>query len=98
MESEEYKNLEKIRGEMREFKSNLSEGIDNTQNPVVRQLRQASDLVFMESNVARAVKEMKKFDPDFEVLDLQYEAEEVFKEFFCNFLAGNLEYLEKVSA
>lgn len=30
MESEQYKNLEKIRGEMKEFKSNLVEGIDNT--------------------------------------------------------------------
>jgi hypothetical protein len=27
---------------------------------------------------------------------LHYEAEEVFKEFFCNYLAGHLEYLEKV--
>lgn len=61
-------------------------------------MRQASDLVFMESNVARAVKEMLKYDPDFDVLELQYEAEEVFKEFYCNFLAANLEYLEKVSA
>jgi Tim44-like domain len=60
-------------------------------------MRQASDLIFTESNVARAVKEMKKYDPEFDVLELQYEAEEVFKEFFCNFLAGNLEYLEKVS-
>jgi hypothetical protein len=33
-------------------------------------MRQASDLVFMESNVARAVKEMKKYDPEFDVLEL----------------------------
>lgn len=40
---------------------------------------------------------MKKYDPTFDIQELHYEAEEVFKEFFCNFLAGNLEYLEKVS-
>lgn len=39
---------------------------------------------------------MKKFDPDFDVLELAFEAEEVFKEFFCNFLEGNLDYLTKV--
>jgi hypothetical protein len=39
---------------------------------------------------------MKKFDPDFDVLDLHFEAEEIFKEFFCNFLEGNIEYLTKV--
>ena len=50
----------------------------------------------MESSVAKAVKEMKKYDPEFDLLELAFEAEEVFKEFFCNFLEGNLEYLEKV--
>jgi hypothetical protein len=52
-----------------------------------------SDVIFLESSTARAVKEMKKYDPDFDLLNLAYEAEEVFKEFFCNFLEGNLEYL-----
>ena len=30
--------------------------------------------------------------------ELQFEAEEIFKEFFCNFLSGNVEYLEKVAS
>ena len=50
----------------------------------------------MESNCARAIKEMKKFDPDFDIIELHYEFQEIFKEFFCNFLEGNLDYLEKV--
>jgi hypothetical protein len=41
---------------------------------------------------------MQAFDPDFDVINLHYEFEEVFKEFYCNFLSGNLEYLEKVCA
>ena len=96
METEQYKNIEKIRAEMQEFKSNLREGIDNTQNPVIRSTRQATDMIFMESNCARAIKEMKLYDPDFEVTELYFEAEEIFKEFFCNFLEGNIEYLQKV--
>ena len=93
MESEQYKKLEAMRAEMKEFKSNLKEEIDNTQNPVLRTTREMSDVIFLESSTARAVKEMKKYDPDFDLLNLAFEAEEVFKEFFCNFLEGNLEYL-----
>lgn len=39
---------------------------------------------------------MKLYDPEFDIIALHYEFEELFKEFFCNFLEGNLEYLEKV--
>ena len=58
MESEEYKKLNELRSEVREFKSNLKDEIDSTQNPVIQRTRQATDLVFMESSCARAVKEM----------------------------------------
>lgn len=63
---------------------------------MIRASRSAADLVFIESSCARAIAEMKKYDPFFDLHELQYEAEEIFKEFFCNFLEGNLEYLEKV--
>lgn len=41
---------------------------------------------------------MKSYDREFDINVLPFEAEEVFKEFFCNFLAGNIEYLERVSS
>ena len=62
----------------------------------MRTTREFSDYLFLESNCARAIKEMKRIHPDFEITELNYEAEEIFKEFFCNFLEGNIEYLEKV--
>ena len=40
---------------------------------------------------------MTAYDPYFEFDDLEIEATEVFQEFYCNFLAGNVPYLEKVS-
>jgi hypothetical protein len=40
---------------------------------------------------------MKKYDPHFDLEELTYEAEEIFKEFYCNYLAGNKEYITKVS-
>jgi len=42
------------------------------------------------------VKEMQKTDPNFQLEDLAFEAEEIFKEYYCNFLSGNIEYIEKV--
>lgn len=81
---------------MNEFKSNLKEEVDNTQNPLVQRTREVADLFLTESNCARAVKEMQKYDRDFDLLNLNIEAEEVFKEFFCNYLAGNVKYIEKV--
>jgi hypothetical protein len=63
---------------------------------MVQRARQVGDLVLMESSTARAVKEMKAYDPEFDLINLNYEAEEIFKEFYCNFLSGNQEYLEKV--
>jgi hypothetical protein len=49
-----------------------------------------------ESGCARAVKEMQKYDRDFDLLALTYETEELFKEFFCNYLSGNIKYIDKV--
>lgn len=56
------------------------------------------DIAFIESGTAKAVKHMKAYDKEFNIEELPFEAEEVFKEFFCNFLSGNLEYIESVSS
>lgn len=40
---------------------------------------------------------MEAYDPDFDLHDLEAEATDIFGEFYCNFLSGNIEYLEKVS-
>lgn len=48
-----------MRADINEFKSNLKEEVDNTQNPVIQKSRQVADMVLMESSCARAVKEMK---------------------------------------
>ncbi len=70
--------------------------MDNTQNPIVRTAAGAKDALFAESTCARAVREMQKTDPNFDIEELAFEAEEIFKEFYCNFLSGNTEYIEKV--
>lgn len=41
---------------------------------------------------------MQAYDPFFDFEELEVEAGDIFAEFYCNFLSGNLEYLEKVSS
>jgi hypothetical protein len=40
---------------------------------------------------------MKLYDKEFDLEKLTYEAEEIFKEFYCNYLAGNIQFLELVA-
>lgn len=96
MQSDEYKQLQQVRREVNEFKADVRDQVDASQNPMVQRGSQAVDLVFQESGCARAVKEMKKYDPEFDIEELTYEAEEIFKEFFCNYLSGNSKYMDKV--
>lgn len=96
-DSEEYEKLKEMRANYAEFKGNLKEGVENTQNPVVQRAVAAADLAYTETSCARAIKNMQAYDPYFDFDDLEIEVTEIFKEFYCNFLAGNLEYLETVS-
>ena len=95
-ESEEYKQLKKVRQEVNSFKSDLREHVDASHNPMVQLSSKAVDKVMSETPMAMAIKSMQRYDPDFDLEDLRDEAQEIFQEFYCNFLSGNKEYLEMV--
>ena len=40
---------------------------------------------------------MQKYDPTFDLYELDLEVRELGKEMFCNFLSGNTEYMDKVA-
>lgn len=44
----------------------------------------------------KALLMMKRYDAEFDMEALTYETEEIFKEFYCNYLTGNKQYLELV--
>jgi hypothetical protein len=99
MESEEYKEFRKkyhtIKTEASELKDDFKDEVETTQNPVVGTARTFSDYVFKETDVSRAISKMKQYDPEFDILDLHYEVEEIFMDLYDNFLVGDLEYLTK---
>ena len=96
-ESEEYERLKAVRANYDEFKGTLKEGVENTQNPVIQRAVATADLAYTETSCAKAIKNMEAYDPYFDFDDLEIEATEIFKEFYCNFLSGNIDYLETVS-
>ena len=97
-DSDMNKDINKFRAQVKEFRGNLKEELDHTQNPFVQRSREVIDIAFIESGTAKAVKNMKLYDKEFDIEELPFEAEEVFKEYYCNFLAANIDYLEKVSS
>lgn len=56
----------------------------------------ASSFLVSDTRCGKAIRAMQEYDPDFDIEELCFESEEVFKEFFCNYLAGNLKYIEMV--
>ena len=96
-ESEEFDRLKEIRSNYKEFKSTLKDGLDESQNPIVQGVTSVTDYAYAESSCAKAIKAMEAYDPYFVFEELEQEAIEIFAEFYCNYLTGNLEYLETVS-
>jgi hypothetical protein len=100
-ESEEYKDFKKkyrtVRQEADEFREDFKDEVETTQNPVVGSARTVTDYLFKETDLAKAITKMKAYDPEFDILDLTYEIEEIFTDFFNGFLEGNLEYLQTFS-
>lgn len=98
-ESEEYKELMKkykeVKVEAAEFKEDFKDEVETTQNPIVGGVRGIGDKFLGESPQSQAVAKMRMYDPEFDILELNYEVEEIFEDMFNNFLEGNLEYLEK---
>ena len=99
VESEEYRDFKKkyreIKQEASEFKEDFKDEVETTQNPLVGKAKSMGDYIFQETELSQAIGKMKMYDPEFDILDLHYEIEEIFTDMFDNYLEGNLEYLEK---
>jgi hypothetical protein len=65
---------------------------------MVRGLAHAHDKVRAETGTAKAIKAMQRYDPEFDFASMHFEVEEIFREFYCNYLDGNLDYIRKLTA
>ena len=96
--SEQGQHLKEVRQNYKDFRANPKDQVETSQSPLVQRTAQVVDTVKMENSCARAVKNMQAYDPYFSFDELEVEAREIFKEFYCNFLTGNLEYVSEISS
>jgi hypothetical protein len=73
----------------------MKEQMENSQNPVLRKATAITDNL-ANKRWEKAVLKTRLYDADFDLEQLSFESEEIFKEFFCNYLAGNQQYLDLV--
>ena len=70
--------------------------MDASHSPIIRASSTVADKLHNASACARAVENMQRYDPEFDLEDLGDEAMEIFQEFYCNYLTGNTEYIDMV--
>ncbi|CAD8123696.1 unnamed protein product [Paramecium sonneborni] len=94
--SDTYKEYVTFKSEMKQFKADLSDRIQNHPNNFVQVSLYAAKTVTNESNVARAIKQMRMIDPNFDIYELEKEAKVIFEQIYNLYLVGDLESLQKV--
>ena len=70
--------------------------MDHSQSPIVQRSMTVIDKVQGDTACGKAILNMQEYDQDFDIEDLTHEVEELTKEFFCNYLTGNQEYIDTV--
>ncbi|CAD8072647.1 unnamed protein product [Paramecium primaurelia] len=94
--SEAFKEYVTFKAEMKQFKADLSDKIQNHPSNFVQVSLYAAKTVTNESDVARAIRQMRMIDPDFDLYELEKEAKVIFEQIYNLYLLGDLESLQKV--
>jgi len=92
-QSEQFKEYQEVRKEILQFKEDLKDHLSQSQNPAVMGSMALYSTVTSESNTARAIKEMRKRVPGFDVFELEMDARGVFCQIYDAFLEGNLDFI-----
>lgn len=90
---EQGETIENAKKEYAEFKASAREQLDASHNPMIRGTAMAYDKIRDDTGQAKAITAMRKYDPEFVFEDLHFEVDEVFREFYVNYLDGNKEYI-----
>jgi len=93
-QSEQFKEYQEVRKEILQFKEDLKDHMTQSQNPAVMGTMAIYSTVTSESNTARAIREMRKRVPGFDVFELEMDARGVFCQIYDAFLEGNLDFIK----
>lgn len=76
---------------MKQFKEDLTEKIQNHPSNFVQVSLYAAKAVTKESEVAKAIRQMRMIDPDFDLFELEKEAKVIFENTYNLYLRGELD-------
>jgi hypothetical protein len=74
-ESNLYKEIQDFKDDLKQSSKNLKEGIEASQNPLIMMSRDLVDRVSFKSSAAEATRIMRKYDPNFNLLDFEKEVD-----------------------
>eukprot|EP00331_Platyophrya_macrostoma_P015913 CAMPEP_0176475096 /NCGR_PEP_ID=MMETSP0127-20121128/43409_1 /TAXON_ID=938130 /ORGANISM="Platyophrya macrostoma, Strain WH" /LENGTH=404 /DNA_ID=CAMNT_0017870639 /DNA_START=37 /DNA_END=1247 /DNA_ORIENTATION=+ len=80
--SEEYKEIEDFRANMTQFKADLKDHMHQSEHVLVQGSVALIDKVKSESGTAKAIKEMRKMDPTFDIYELERDARGIFNDIY----------------
>jgi len=94
-QTEQYKEYEDFKKEMSQFREDLKDHLSQSQNPAMIASMTLIGKATSESSTAMAIKEMRKYQKDFDVFNLERDVRGIFVDIFNAYLAGDLSYIEK---
>lgn len=78
-ESSQFKDYQEFREDLKIATANVKEGLEMSQNPLIMMSRDILDRVSFKSSSAEATMIMRKFDPNFNLLDFEKEVDVTMK-------------------
>jgi len=94
-QTEQYKEYEEFKKEMSQFQEDLKDHMSQSQNPALIASMSLYGKATSESSTAMAIREMKKYQKDFDVFNLERDVRGIFEDVFNAYLAHDLTYIEK---
>ncbi|KRX00901.1 hypothetical protein PPERSA_09507 [Pseudocohnilembus persalinus] len=93
--SEEYKEYQTFKTEMSQFKEDFKDHVHNSPSNLVQGGLYVIDKASSEHQIAKSIKEMRKYDPEFDLWELEKESRVIFETAYNHYLEGDIDILEK---
>ncbi|KAJ9176440.1 hypothetical protein P3X46_011750 [Hevea brasiliensis] len=78
-----------------EIAEDMRERWETSDNPIVHKIQDVSDTIFQETDAAASLKEIRRRDPSFSLMDFVAEVQEAVRPVLIAYMKGDLETLKK---
>ena len=100
-DDEEYEKMveefEKLKNSMKDMKGNVKLKVNTSDTTVIQKGIDLYDKAKSKIG-SRTIDAIRKWDPEFDIIDFEFEAKHIFEEIYAKYLEHDVEYLEGVCA